>query len=85
MDYCNVVKVELIGGVISNTIIGYINNSDRGSFEGYHNSNIADWARSNPGFPLEDYFNNASVCYLLNSVSTIENGLSLITNLQTPE
>jgi hypothetical protein len=85
MDYCNVVKVELINAVINYSTVGYIHNSDKVSFEIYHNDTIVNWAKNNPSSILEDYFNNVSACYLLNSVSAIENGLSLITNLQTPE
>jgi hypothetical protein len=82
MDYCNVIKVELIGGVIAYNPIGYISSSDKAAFENFHSNTISNWARINSDLPLTDFFAGNNCCYLLNSVPTISDGLTLIPNYQ---
>ena len=85
MDKYHVVKIEALEGVIINTIIGFINPEDKVDFENIHGTPMSDWANENPNLPLVDYFDTNSPCYLIDSTYDIKEGVSLITNLTTPE
>ena len=76
-------KIELVNSVIQHTAIGYISTiATKTAFENIYGQPIVDWADSTT-LPLEDYFISNSTCYLLDSVNSLPEGLSLISNLET--
>ena len=85
MVYYNIIKIELIEGVITHTKIGYISPVNKPTFELVHGSPFVDWVEANPELSLEGYFETNEPCYMLDTVSSIQEGLNLITNLITLE
>ncbi len=82
----NIVKIEASGSDIINTIIGYIDSEeDKTTFEGIHGTPFTEWVVDNVGEDLSTYFDTNDPCYLIDSVDSIQEGLSLITNLENPE
>ena len=82
----NIVKIQASGNTITNTLIGYLNSvDDKNTFESIHGTPLTDWANSNPGVDMTVYFETNDPCYLIDTVSSIQDGLSLITNLENPE
>ncbi len=72
MAYYNVVKAKMIDGSVSSTVIGYIEESSKVSFETFH------------PFNEESFLAGGSDYYLLDT-NYNEEGISLITNLENPE
>ncbi len=86
MTIYNVVKIDVSGSTIVSSVIGYVNSDeDKNTFEGIHGTPLTDWAKDNPGNPLVEYFDIHESCYLIDTVSQLKDGLSLITNLENPE
>lgn len=82
----NVVKIEAVDGNIMNTVVGYLDSEeDKSTFEGIHGTPFTDWAGNNIGLDLSVYFDTNEPCYLIDSVNSIQEGLTLITNLENPE
>lgn len=82
----NIVKIQASGNTITNTPIGYLNSvEDKNIFESIHGTPLVDWADSNPSVDLVTYFDTNEPCYLIDTVSHIKEGLTLITNLENPE
>lgn len=85
MDKYHIVKMEALESVLISTIIGFINPEDKEAFEAIHGCPMNVWANENPNLPLVDYFDTNSPCYLIDSTYEIQEGLSLIINLNEPE
>lgn len=86
MTIYNIVKIDASGSTITHTIIGYLTSEDdKVTFESIHGTPLVDWADSNPGVDLHIYFETNDPCYLIDTVNSIQDGLSLITNLENPE
>ena len=81
----NVVKIEAVDGNIVSTVIGYLDSEDKTTFEGIHGTPFTDWAVDNAGVELSVYFDTNSPCYLIDTVTSIQEGLTLITNFENPE
>jgi hypothetical protein len=82
----NVVKIDSSGSTIVHANIGYIESEDdKVTFESIHGTPFIDWVNSNPGVDLHVYFETNDPCYLIDTVNSIQDGLSLITNLENPE
>ena len=82
----NIVKIQASGNTITNTPVGYLMDiDDKTTFESIHGTPLVDWANNNPGVDLVTYFDTNEPCYLIDTVSYIKEGLSLITNLENPE
>jgi hypothetical protein len=82
----NIVKIEASGTTLCTCPVGYIDSEeDKSTFEGIHGTPFTDWVADNPGEELTTYFDTNDPCYLIDSVTSIQEGLSLITNLENPE
>lgn len=86
MEIYNVVKMEVMDGAICTYPVGYITSKeDKATFEGIHGTPFQEWVESNVGVDLVVYFETNDPCYLIDSATSIQEGLSLITNLENPE
>lgn len=74
------------GDTITSTPVGYLDTlEDKNTFVGIHGTPFPDWVDANPTLGLTVYFDTNDPCYLIDTVKSITDGLSLITNLENPE
>ena len=90
MMYYKILKLDLIEGVATHTVLGYIAPVNKETFELIHgkfyNQNFNDWMVANPELEIEVYFESNDSCYLLDSTGfDLPEGETLITNLITLE